>query len=366
MMRISAFGDEIAVDFEEQLAGLRELNIRLIDVRAAWGVNCADFTLRHVARVNQLCAQYGVAVCCMGSPIGKSPIVDPIAIESDRLQRIGETAHQLGTRNIRLFSFYPAAEVDDAAMQESIDRLGALAAIAESMDLLLLLENERGLVGESPEQCQAILRGVASPRLRFIWDPANFAQCGVARQVERYWDDLRPDIGYIHIKDAKLPDEPGAGEARSQVTVAGEGDGQLALLLERLRDAGYEGVLSLEPHLKEARHSSGFSGLDGMAAGGKGAARADGGRRHRGGVMGDAGVGVRRVESRLALHGRRQQLQIITMPRPKDAKIPPVECGDARDTQSLRHRHDAAVNDIKTRVGVGRGDLVDAAQILFQ
>ena len=49
------------------------------------------------------------------------------------------------------------------------------------------------------------------------------------------------------------------------MTVAGEGDGQLPELLTRLRDSGYDGVLSLEPHLLEARHSSGFSGADGMA-----------------------------------------------------------------------------------------------------
>jgi len=35
-------------------------------------------------------------------------------------------------------------------------------------------------------------------------------------------------------------------------------------LLANLRDSGYDGVLSLEPHLLEARHSSGFSGADGM------------------------------------------------------------------------------------------------------
>ena len=56
----------------------------------------------------------------MGSPIGKSPIADPIAIEGERLKTIGATAHKLGTRNIRLFSFYPEAEVD-ADAHETFD-----------------------------------------------------------------------------------------------------------------------------------------------------------------------------------------------------------------------------------------------------
>ena len=258
MMRISAFGDEITDDFEGQLQVLQRLRIPCIDVRAAWGVNCASFAAEHVSRINQLCAQYQIAVACMGSPIGKSPIQDPFSIESERLKRIGDNAHQLGARNIRVFSFYPIAGVDDAALAASSDRLGALTAIAEANDLQLLLENEKGVVGDLPERCLRIISAINSPHLRFIWDPANFVQCGAVEQVDRNWDDLHAYIGYIHIKDARLAD--------NSVTVAGAGDGQLLELLSRMRETGYEGVLSLEPHLLEARHSSGFSGADGMAA----------------------------------------------------------------------------------------------------
>lgn len=258
MMRISAFGDEIAVDFEEQLRVLEALEIPLIDIRAAWGVNCSQFTDEHVGRITDLCARYSIAVSCMGSPIGKSPITDPIAVESERLKTIGETAHRLGTRNIRLFSFYPERDIDEAALQLSIDRLGALSEIAAAQDLQLLLENEKGVVGDIPKRCLELMRAIDSPRLRFIWDPANFVQCGAVDQVDRWWDELHPYIGYIHIKDARIAD--------NSVTVAGDGDGQLLNLLTRLRDSGYQGVLSLEPHLLEARHSSGFSGADGMKA----------------------------------------------------------------------------------------------------
>ncbi len=262
MMRISAFGDEAAVDFEEQLQVLQNLDISLIDIRAAWGLNCAEFTDELVTRIKQLCGQYGVAAACMGSPIGKSPIADPVDIECERLKRIGATARQLGTRNIRLFSFYPEGEPDAAALQQSIDRLGALTQIAAEADLQLLLENEKGVVGDLPARCLRIMQAIDSPHFRFIWDPANFVQCGAAQHVDQWWDALSPHIGYIHIKDAILPQ---GGEERSTVTVAGQGDGQLPELLARLRDSGYDGLLSLEPHLQEARHSSGFSGAEGMA-----------------------------------------------------------------------------------------------------
>ena len=257
-MRISAFGDEIAVDFQEQLLVLKRLDIPLIDIRAAWGVNCSQFTSDHSENIKALCSQHGITVSCMGSPIGKSSITDPIDVESERLKTVGETAHQLGTRNIRLFSFYPEGDIDDAATQLSIERLSVLTKIAAQNDLQLLLENEKGVVGDIPERCLQLMRAIDSPYLRFIWDPANFVQCGAVEQVDRWWDELHPYIGYIHIKDARLAD--------NSVTLAGDGDGQLPQLLSRLRAVGYEGVLSLEPHLLEARHSSGFSGADGMEA----------------------------------------------------------------------------------------------------
>lgn len=264
-MKISAFGDEIAVDFEEQLRVLQRLEIPLIDIRAAWGFNCSQFTADHVARVKDLCARYGIAVSCMGSPIGKSPIDDPIETECERLRHIGAIADTLGTRNIRIFSFYPAASVDEAAMQCAIDRLGKLTDIAVSMDRQLLLENEKGVVGDLPKNCLQLMQAIDSPNFRFIWDPANFVQCGAAEQVDAWWDALHPYIGYIHIKDALLPeDASNAHDERSTVTVAGQGDGQVKQLLANLEASAYDGVLSLEPHLLEARHSSGFSGADGM------------------------------------------------------------------------------------------------------
>lgn len=266
MMTISAFGDEIAADFETQLRVLQGLRIPMIDIRAAWDINCALFSGDHVSRIKALCQRYEISVACMGSPIGKSPIDEPISIERERLTRIGEIAQQLGTRNIRIFSFYPSGDVDEAALRRAIDRLGALTETAEAMDLQLQLENERGVVGDLPARCLRILRAIESPHLRFIWDPANFAQCGVANQVDSWWESLHPYIGCIHIKDALLPDasQPTDGEERSEVRVAGQGDGQVGELLARLGAAGYDGVLSLEPHLLEARHSSGFSGAEGM------------------------------------------------------------------------------------------------------
>ena len=48
--------------------------------------------------------------------------------------------------------------------------------------------------------------------------------------------------------------------ATGQVVPAGEGDGQVRETLAALRDSGFEGFMSLEPHLASAGRYGGFSG----------------------------------------------------------------------------------------------------------
>lgn len=257
---LSAFGDEIADDLEEQLIVLNRLGVDGLDLRGAWGTNVLKMTNEQIRHTKQLCDDHGIAVRCIGSPIGKSPLDDPIEKELANLDRIIEIAGIVGTRNIRLFAFYPADTSTNAHydqhVNEATDRMICLTERAQVANCILQLENEKEVVNDTPERNVAILKTVDSPNLRFIWDPANFVQVGVADQVERYWDVLGPYVGYIHIKDALLSD--------GSVRPAGEGNGQVKQLLEKLRDSRYDGVLSLEPHLKMAGHSGGFSGPDCM------------------------------------------------------------------------------------------------------
>lgn len=258
---LSAFGDEIAVPLEEQLHVMNELRIPGLELRTAWGTNVLKMSDLQAEQVRAVCDAHGISVSCLGSPVGKSPLANPIADELANVARLIEIAHIVGTTRIRIFSFYPADISTNAHydqyVPEVIDRLRQLADLAGAAGVTLLHENEKDIVGDTPERCLALAQGVNHPHLRLIWDPANYVQVGIADVTARYWDALRPYVDYIHIKDALL--DGGA------VRAAGEGDGQIELLLTHLRDAGYQGVLALEPHLAMAGHSTGFSGPDGMA-----------------------------------------------------------------------------------------------------
>ncbi len=258
---LSAFGDEIAVNLFEQLTVLNELQIDHLELRTVWGKNVLDLDDAEAGQVASLAAKMGVRVSAIGSPIGKSPIDEPMEGELRKLDRILRTAAIVGTRRIRIFSYYPPdistnAHYDDY-VELAVERLAVLADHAAVDGCELLLENEKEIVGDTLDRCARMLDALQRPNLRFAWDPANFVQVGEAEVTARGWPVLGGFVGYVHIKDAFLRD--------GSVCAAGEGDGQVGALLAHLQDSGYRGVLALEPHLAVAGHSSGFSGPQGMA-----------------------------------------------------------------------------------------------------
>src|ERR1700730_2276356 len=103
---LSGFADEISPEPREQLATLAAESITHLELRSAWSVNVADFSGPQLAAFRAMLDDAGVRVSAIGSPIGKIPLGDPIGPELDRMRRIAETARELGTAIVRVFSFF--------------------------------------------------------------------------------------------------------------------------------------------------------------------------------------------------------------------------------------------------------------------
>jgi sugar phosphate isomerase/epimerase len=249
---LSGFADEISADPDEQLATLAAESISHLELRSAWSTNVADFDRDQLARFRHALDRAGVAVSAIGSPIGKIEVGAPLAPELERLRRVAAIAGELGTRLVRVFSFFvPAAEPPGRYRLQVLDRMAALTEIAQEHGLVLAHENEKGIYGDRPERCADLIATIGSPALRATFDAANFVQCGVRPQTEAY-GLLRPYLTYLQVKDAVA--------ATGVVVPAGEGDGQVRETLEALRSSQFEGYVSLEPHLAEAGRFGGFSG----------------------------------------------------------------------------------------------------------
>jgi sugar phosphate isomerase/epimerase len=251
---LTGFADEISPDPAEQLAVLAAENITHLELRSAWSVNVADLGDIELARFGQALDNAGVRVSAIGSPIGKIGVDAPLGPELDRLRRVADVAARFGTTIVRVFSFFiPEGEDPRRYRQQVIERMRALADIAEERGVVLAHENEKEIFGDRPERCADIIASVGSPALRATFDAANFVQCGVRPHAQGY-ALIRPHLVYLQVKDALA--------ATGEVVPAGQGDGQVRETLAALRDSGFDGFMSLEPHLAAAGRFGGFSGPD--------------------------------------------------------------------------------------------------------
>ncbi|MBG0564738.1 sugar phosphate isomerase/epimerase family protein [Actinoplanes aureus] len=252
MWTLSGFVDEISSDFAEQCRVASELGLTHVELRSAWDVNILDLEPGQLASMKKTLAGHGLAVSSIGSPIGKIYIDEPFPAHLERMRHAAEVAHLFGAPYIRIFSFFLRPGADPAAHRdEVIDRMRALARVAEEADLILLHENEKEIYGDVPDRCLDIVRSVGSPHLRLAWDPANFVQVGVRPYTDGY-AMLRPHVEYIQIKDALAVD--------GSVVTAGYGDGEVAETIRALHHDGFDGFFSLEPHLNIGTTLGGFSG----------------------------------------------------------------------------------------------------------
>jgi sugar phosphate isomerase/epimerase len=260
MWTLTGLGDEIDPEIEVQLETLAALGISHLELRGAWGKNVSLLTAEELDRLAAALTERGMAISAIASPIGKIGVLDDFAPHLATFHRIVEIAQRLDAPFVRIFSFFiPAGDDPADHRSEILERLHRIVDAAAGSGVELLHENEKGIYGDTPERCHDLLTAIDSPRLQAIWDPANFVQVGIRPFADGY-DLLRRHLAYVHVKDARL----GSGE----VVPAGEGDGELPETLTALRESGFDGFFSLEPHLAKAGPFGGFSGPDlfGVAA----------------------------------------------------------------------------------------------------
>jgi sugar phosphate isomerase/epimerase len=249
---LSGFGDEVDPDPAVQCAVLQALGARHIEVRGAWDTNVVDLSAEQLDRLATTLAERGMAVSAVASPVGKASVLDDPDHELVRLGRAVAAAHRLGTRYVRVFSFYRPPGVEPHEVRDAVLKaMRGLADVAEREGVVLLHENEKAVYGDVPARVLDVVESVGSAALRLAWDSANFVQVGVAPFTDGY-PTLRPYLEYVQVKDALA--------ASGEVVPAGEGDGQLVETFTALRDDGYAGVVSLEPHLASGHGLGGFSG----------------------------------------------------------------------------------------------------------
>jgi sugar phosphate isomerase/epimerase len=163
-----------------------------------------------------------------------------------------DVAKQLGTSLLRVFSGGEKAGVSpEEGHAWIVDGLREGAAYAARHGVTLALENH-GLFAGRADQVRCIVDSVGSPFLRANIDTGNFLL--VSQNPVDAARELGPLAAYVHLKDFRAvgPGEQveeaytGLGDRRYVGTVIGAWDVDLRAVLAALRDAGYDGWLSIE------------------------------------------------------------------------------------------------------------------------
>ncbi len=235
-MKIYAFADEACPTIDGQIKAMKRNGLNGLEIRNVDGTNVSDITLEKAAEVTAKMDAAGLVVWSIGSPLGKINIQDDFEEHLEKCRHTFEVAKVLGTKRIRMFSFYLPKNEDPLKYEaEVIKKLQRMLNLAKEYDVTLCHENEKGIFGDNADRCNRLL--TALPELHCVFDPANFIQC--KQDTLEAFELLKNRVNYMHIKDC-LED--------GSVVPAGKGVGNLPKILAECKELGIDN-LTIEPHL---------------------------------------------------------------------------------------------------------------------
>ena len=254
-MILTGISDEAGQSIDSQIRAQKQLGWDSMELRLVDGKNAAgDLPNDEFEAVAEKILTAGMNVTCFASAIGNwsRNIKDDFSKDVKELETALGRMKRFGTKFIRTMSWVGEGAEEDYWRDETIKRYKELTAIAEDADIYLAHENCTGWAGLSPENTRQLIEEVASDNLIVLFDTGNNVAHGY--DPWQYYMGLKELIRYVHIKDCLK--NPAGGES-SDYTYPGEGDGLVRETLTDLIGAGYEGVISIEPHVATVIHKQG-------------------------------------------------------------------------------------------------------------
>ncbi|MBQ6838372.1 MAG: sugar phosphate isomerase/epimerase, partial [Clostridia bacterium] len=203
--------------------------------------NISLYSVAQAKELKKILDDNGIGVSAIGSHYGKIEITDDFAPHFEDFKNCVEVANILGTERIRMFSFFfTKGQSLEEYRDEVFERLDKMCSYSLENGIWCCHENEKDIYGDIETRCLEIYKTFEG-KIKGIFDPSNFIQCGV--DILPAYELLKDYIDYFHIKDCLYE----GGKVRP----AGLGDGNIVELLTRFaKDKDGDHFLTLEPHLK--------------------------------------------------------------------------------------------------------------------
>ena len=254
-LRLGIVADEISRDFREAVrigtqAGLRRYEVRFLTTGRA--PMCDREELLEVERVRD---GEGIEITALSPGLFKYTNEQAAFAREmmDVFPRAAEWAARWNLPALIIFGFQkPSATEENGDLVSSanppacvIEWLSTAAAAAEAAGIKLLIEPEPICWADSGAATAELIRRTSSSALGINYDPANVAWV-LRRDPLDEFDLLAPLIRNVHVKDQL---EAPIGSGRPTWVVPGEGMMDYRAHFDALQRIGYDGPISLEPHM---------------------------------------------------------------------------------------------------------------------
>ena len=259
-MYFTGFADEAAPGIDDQIAVTKELGWSNIESRNIDGVNIHDLSDEAFDEVAAKLAASGVKINCFGSAIanwGKS-IESEADFEKDmeQVRRAIPRMLRLGTKLVRIMSYAVLKDrrPDDQMREKRFERVRAIVSEFLAAGIQPVHENCMNYGGMGWSYTLDVLDNV--PGLKLVFDTGNpiftddrtKPEPWPKQDVFEFWRAVRDHVVYIHVKHGEFRD------GKMTYMYPDEGPDSVSRVLDDAVARGYDGGISIEPHLVHVFH----------------------------------------------------------------------------------------------------------------
>lgn len=254
-MNLGIVADEIDRDFAQAVRAGTSLGLRRYEVRFLKSGRAPMCDRGELLEVERLAAGEGVEITALSPGLFKYAVDEASFVRdlSEVYPRAAEWAHRWRLPGLIVFGFQkPGAteENGDGVPSDNpppriVEWLTRAGERAQADGLVLMIEPEPVCWADTGPATAAMIRGAGVSSLRINYDAGNVAWMERRDPLDEF-DEVAPWIANVHVKDL-LAGARGSG--KPQFVPAGEGIIDYRAHFARLRASGYQGPVSLEPHM---------------------------------------------------------------------------------------------------------------------
>ena len=263
-MILTGIGDEAGNTIDAQIAATKELGWQHLEAR---GVEVSGFPKANLHDIPdkafdlaaQKLEEHAIGVYCFGSTIMNwaKTVETPWEVTLAEVKRCLPRMQRLGTKFVRIMSFKPR---DDEARIPGVvfDRVREVTKMFLNGGITPVHENCMNYGGMSWRHALELLDQASG--LKWVFDTANPVfnpdrskpKPWPRQDPWEFWEHVRDHVVHIHVKDATW--NPAKNDA--DYNWPGEGQGRVRDILKDALARGYDGGISIEPHMVIVFHDT--------------------------------------------------------------------------------------------------------------